>query len=200
MISALILAAAGGPVKPVRSLTYAFTQTTSAARVSGTIAADVLGITKDGGLVVRFKQAGKTAPSFPAQICTVYADTRVACANMKHLSPVEMELGHLLGRNFVDGNNLDAQNHWRLAGPTENGTETDDFTITSNHNGILSITESRTITGPHATHHAASITYDMNHTVPVHVKYTDQAPGSADGAVEVRLLSDSLQSAKPAKP
>lgn len=200
MIAALILAAAAnGPDKPVRSLTYAFTVTSSASSYSGTIAADVLGITKDGGLFVRFTQ---TAPghSFPAEGCAVYGDTRVDCQDMKKISSVEGEVARLLGRDFINGDNLDAKNHWRLAGPLGSGSEVDDFTITSNNGGVLSITETRDITGPAASHHAGTISYDMNRTVPLSVKYTDGPPGAAPSSVQISLSSDSLPTPKPAKP
>lgn len=203
MISALILAAAtSGPEKPVRSLAYAFTVSSPASNYSGTISADVLGFTKDSGLVVRFVQTatGQPGQSFPATGCTIYGDTRVECVNPKDMSSVEMELARFLGRDFVDGNNLDAKNHWRLAGPLGTGSEVDDFTITSNSNGVLSITETRDITGPGALHQAATIGYDMNRTVPLSVKYTDGAPGAAPASADITLTSDSLQTAKAAKP
>lgn len=201
MIAALILAAAtSGPEKPVRSLAFAFTTTSSATPSSGTIAADVLGVTKSGALVVRFTQTSAQAgQSLPATGCDVYGDTRVECTDAKNMSAIEMELARLLGRGFVDGNNLDANNHWRLAGPIGAGTETDDFTVTANNGGILSITETRDLTGPGAAHHAGTISYDLNRTVPLSVKYTDAPAGAAPSTVEITLTSDSLQSAKPAK-
>jgi hypothetical protein len=200
MIAALILAAAtNGPDKPVRSLAYAFTATSGATAYNGTISADVLGITTDGGLVIRFAQnvPGQTALTFPRARCVVYADTRVDCMkDQKNVSPVETELARLMGRNFVDGNNLDADNHWRLAGPLGTGSETDDFTVTANNNGILSITETREVSGPAASHHTATISYDMANTVPVSVKYTDAPKGGDPANVQINLTSDSLKKSK----
>lgn len=203
MIAALVLAAAtSGPVKPVRSLAYAFTVSSPVSSYGGTVTADVLGVTKDGALVIRFSQtvADQPAQSFPSTACTVYGDTRVDCGkDQKNLSVVETELARLMGRNFVDGNNLDANNHWRLAGVIGADSETDDFTVTANNNGVLSITENREVTGANALHHAGTISYDMNRTVPLSVKYTDGPPGAAPTSVHVTLTSDSLQAAKPGK-
>jgi hypothetical protein len=200
MITALILAAAaGGPEKPVRSLAYAFTASSAASTYSGTIQADVLGITTDGGLVIRFSQTvpGQTALTFPAAGCAVYGDTRVDCGkDQKNMSSAETELARLMGRNFVDGNNLDANNHWRLAGPIGAGAETDDFTVTANNNGIVSITETREVTGPGAGHHTGTIAYDMTNTVPVSVKYTDTPAGAGPTNVQITLTSDSLKKTK----
>lgn len=198
MIAALVLAAAtNGPVKPVRSLAYAFTVSSPASSYSGTINADVLGVTKEGVLVIRFTQnvASQPSLSYPQATCDVYADTRVDCAkDQKNLSTVETELARLMGRNFVDGNNLDANNHWRIAGTLGADSLTDDFTVTANNNGIVSITEARETTGANASHHAGTISYDMNRTVPLSVKYTE---GTA--STTITLTSDSLQTAKPGK-
>jgi hypothetical protein len=201
MISALVLAAASANApKPVRSLSYSFTDATASAHYTGTITADVMGGTQDGALVVRFAQTADGAPSqtLPASVCWVYGDTRVSCSDPKGLSSVETELAHLLGRNFVDGNNLDEKNHWRIAGSLGASKVTDDFTVTANTNGILAITEARVITGAGASTHDAQISYDMNRTVPLSVHYTQT--GDAASTVDLKLVSDSLPAAKPAKP
>lgn len=202
MIAALVLAAASnGPVKPVRSLAYAFTVTSPASTYSGTINADVLGVDKSGDLVIRFTQSvtGQPNLSYPTTQCTVYGDTRVECGkDQKNLSSVETEVARLLGRNFVDGNNLDANNHWQIAGKLGADSETDDFTVTANDNGVVSITEKREITGANPSSHAGTISYDMNRTIPLSVKYTD-GPGATPTSVQVTLTSDSLQTAKPSK-
>lgn len=199
MISALVLAAASaGAPKPVRSLSYSFTAAAASAHYSGTITADVLGGSKDGALIVSFAQKADGAPgqNFPAAVCWVYGDTRVSCNDPKALSSVETEIAHLLGRNFVDGNNLDANNHWRIAGSLGASTITDDFTVTANNNGILAITESRKTTGNEASQHDAQISYDMNRTVPLTVHYTET--GSPASTVDLKLTADSLQTATPA--
>ena len=200
MIPALVLAAASANApKPVRSLSYSFTDAAASAHYTGTITADVIGGTQDGALVVRFAQTADGAPAqtYPASDCWVYGDTRVSCKDPKGLSPLETELAHLLGRNFVDGNNLDEKNHWRIAGSLGASNVTDDFTVTANTNGVLAITEARVITGAGASTHDAQISYDMNRTVPLSVHYTQT--GDAASTVDLKLTSDSLQTAKPAK-
>lgn len=200
MISALVLAAASASApKPVRSLSYTFTSATASAQYTGTITADVLGVAKDGALVIRFAQNAGGAPgqTFAPAVCWVYGDTRVSCNDTKALSSVETELAHLLGRNFVDANNLDEKNHWRIAGSLGASNVTDDFTVTANNNGILAITESRETTGAGASKHDAQISYDLNHTVPLSVHYTQS--GNAAGTADLKLTSDSLQSTAPAK-
>ncbi len=201
MISALVLAAASaGAPKPVRSLSYTFTDATASAHYTGTVTADVLGAAKDGALVVRFSQSADGAPdqNFAPAVCWVYGDTRVSCNDPKALSSLETELAHLLGRDFVDGNNLDEKNHWRIAGSFGTSSVTDDFTVTANNSGILAITESREVTGTGAAKHDAQISYDMNRTVPLSVHYTQT--GAAASTADLKLASDSLQAAKPAKP
>lgn len=159
-----------------------------------------MGGAKDGALVVRFAQTadGTPAQTLPASVCWVYGDTRVSCNDPKGLSPIETELAHLLGRDFVDGNNLDAKNHWRIAGSLGASSVTDDFTVTANDNGVLAITEARETTGTGASKHDAQIGYDMNRTVPLSVHYTQTGDNAA--TVDLKLTSDSLQTAKPAKP
>lgn len=187
MLHALILAAAGASApaassspKPVRSMVYEFNYTTGTDKVqhSGTIHADVLGITTDGGLAIRFSEETPGDPSLtfaPAE-CSVYGDTRVQCSKAGALSTFENELAHLLGRNFVDGNAMDEKNHWRVAGTIDGNKVTDDYTVHSNDNGILNITETRDVTQKgETTHHTATITYDLNKTIPTKVVFTDSA-------------------------
>ncbi|HET6896304.1 MAG TPA: hypothetical protein VFH72_13045 [Candidatus Baltobacteraceae bacterium] len=200
MISALVLAAASASApKPVRSLSYTFTAASSAT-YSGTITADVMGGTQDGALIVRFAQKsdGAADKNFAPASCWVYGDTRVSCDDPKALSPVEMELAHLLGRNFIDGNNLDEKNHWRIAGPVGTAMLTDDFTVTANDNGVLAITESRKVTGSAPSAHDAQISYDMNRTVPLSVHYTQS--GQTQATVDLKLTADSLAAASKTKP
>jgi hypothetical protein len=190
MIHALILGAVTSTagLKPVRTMVYSFTYSTPSEQHKGTIHADVLGVTQDGGLVVRFSQQvdGQPNQTFAPTDCAVYGDTRVQCQGASALGPYESELGHLLGRNFVDGNSMDEKNHWRVAGTMGNNKVTDDFTVLSNNAGILTIDEVRDVTGSgNTTHHTAQITYDLNKTVPTKVKYTEAAV-----TVEYALQSD----------
>lgn len=190
MILPLILAAATGTatLKPVRSMVYSFTYSTQSEKHQGTIHADVLGITSDGGLAVRFSQdvPGVASQTFAPADCSVYGDTRVQCQKPGALSTFENELGHLLGRNFVDGNAMDEKNHWRVAGTIQDTKVTDDFTVTSNDSGILNINEVRDTTEAGATtHHTAQITYDMNKTVPTKVHMVNSAPGTAGMAFDM---------------
>lgn len=188
MLHALILAAAGATapaatsaLKPVRTMVYDFNYTTGTDKVqhSGTIHADVLGITTDGGLAIRFSEEvpGDASMTFAPAECSVYGDTRVQCAKPAALSSFENELGHLLGRNFVDPNAMDEKNHWRVAGTIGASQLTDDFTVHSNDSGILNITETRDVTekGGSTTHHTATITYDLNKTLPTKVVLTNSA-------------------------
>jgi hypothetical protein len=195
VIHAIVAAATAADLKPVRSMVYSFTYSAAGEQHQGTILADVLGITQDGGLVIRFSQtvAGQPSQTFSAAECSVYGDTRVQCPKPGALSTFENELAHLLGRNFVDGNAMDEKNHWRVAGTLDGANVTDDFTVTSNEAGILNINEVRDLTAPgKMTHHAATITYDLNKTIPTKLRYTDASaaqPGRAT-TVEYTLQSD----------
>ena len=178
-------------------MTYAFTFTTPAQKYAGTIHTDVLGVTQDGGLVVRFTQdvPGQPSQTFAPADCAVYADTRVQCQKANALGAAENELGHLLGRKFVNGDNLDDKNHWQIAGDLGGGKLADDFTVTSNTNGILNINESRdfTVQGS-TTHHTAQITYDLNKSVPTKLNFTDANQAKPDLTVtgEYTLQSDTM--------
>lgn len=176
-------------------MVYSFTYSTPGEQHQGTIRADVLGITQDGGLVIRFSQivAGQPAQTFAAADCGVYGDTRVQCQKAGALGTFENELAHLLGRNFVDGNAMDEKNHWRVAGTLGAASVTDDFTVTSNNAGILNINEVRELTASGKTmHHTATITYDLNKTIPTKLQYTDANNAQPGGAmtVEYTLQSD----------
>jgi hypothetical protein len=188
--AALIAAttATGAIAKPVRSMVYSFTYSTPREQHQGTILADVLGVTQDGGLVIRFSQnvAGQPAQTFAPAECSVYGDTRVQCQKPGALGTFENEIAHLLGRNFVDANSMDEKNHWRVAGTLDGANVTDDFTVTSNDAGILNINEVRDVTVQGSTtHHTAKITYDLNKTVPTKVQYTDA--NSAQPALAVTV-------------
>lgn len=197
MIHALVLGAATSTaaLKPVRTMVYSFTYSTPSERHQGTIQADVLGITQDGGLAVRFSQQvdGQPAQTFAPADCTVYGDTRVQCLKPNALGSYENELAHLLGRGFVDGNSMDEKNHWRIAGKLDGNDLTDDFTVTSNNAGILNINEVRDVTASgNTTHHTAQITYDLNKTIPTKIVSTDSnaATPKATVTVEYALQSD----------
>ncbi len=196
MLHALIIAAATptANLKPVRSMVYAFSYSTPREQHQGTIHADVLGITQDGGLVIRFSQTvdGQPAQTFAAAECNVYGDTRVQCQKAGALGSYENELAHLLGRNFVDANAMDEKNHWRVAGTLDGANVTDDYTVTSNDSGVLNIKEVRDVTASGSTtHHTATITYDLNKTVPTKVQYTDANAAQPSMAVTAQFTLQS---------
>ena len=197
MIHALIVAAANSSanLKPVRSMVYSFNYSTQNEQRQGTIHADVLGVTQDGGLVIRFSQTvvGQPSQTFAPAECGVYGDTRVQCDKANAIGTYENELAHLLGRNFVDANAMDEKNHWRVAGTLNGANVTDDFTVTSNNSGILNIKEARDVTvSGSTTHHTATITYDLNKTIPTKFQYTDANAAQPALAVtaEYTLQSD----------
>ena len=190
MIHPLVLAAAtaAAALKPVRTMVYSFTYSTPNEKHQGTIHADVLGVTSDGGLAVRFSQdvPGVASQTFAPADCSVYGDTRVQCQKTGALSTFENELGHLLGRDFVDANAMDEKNHWRVAGTVQDAKVTDDFTVTSNDSGILNINEVRDLTlSSGTTHHTAQITYDLNKTLPTKVHMVDSSLAQTPSGVTV---------------
>lgn len=178
-------------------MVYSLTYSTPTEQYKGTIHADVLGVTKDGALYVRLSQQvdGDAHATFAPADCSVYADTRVLCATASALGGFEDEVAHLMGRKFINGDQLDDKNHWRIAGGAGDGSVTDDYTIDSNTNGILDITEARDfVERGETTHHAATITYDLNHTVPTKVHYIDSSAANPKAAmtVDIALTSDSM--------
>lgn len=146
----------------------------------GTMTVQIVRKQSDGGLIVSISEAGQNTRRAPAATCVVYGNTSVICDPNKTVYPEEYTLLRFLGPNFVDPSQLDASRHWAISQPSGNGdTVTAAYTINSNSNGAMRISETRTIRpaikSAVETDIATKIGYDFTRTVPTSVdEYTMQ--------------------------
>ncbi len=80
----------------------------------GAVLVDVIGVAKDGGLVIRAQEnAEGRVGQRPPVTCAVYGDSRVLCGNEANppTDAIAVLLSHL-GRNFYDPSIVDDKGHW----------------------------------------------------------------------------------------
>jgi hypothetical protein len=145
----------------------------------GTITVQIVRKQTDGGLIVAISEQGENTRRAPAATCVVYGNTSVICDPDKTVYPEEYTLLRFLGPNFVDPSQLDATKHWELARPGGDASVMADYTINANSNGIMQISETRTIR-PDAkntpqTDIQTKIGYDLSRSIPTSVdEYSTQ--------------------------
>jgi hypothetical protein len=229
LIAALVFAArvpAAADTAPVRHLVYSFTygsQQSMTARDATTISAgsnishyggslgdkgtmtvDVISEQADKGLIVSISEQGENTRKAPPATCVVYGNTSVICDPNKTVNPEEYALLRFLASNFVDPNQLDAKQHWKV---TQNGDGMSvfaDYTIETNAGGIMAISETRKITqaAPRSmtTNVQTKIGYDFNRLLPTSVDeyVTQRTDAGAQGTsttiyqTTLKLVSDSM--------
>jgi hypothetical protein len=138
----------------------------------GTITVEIVRQQNDGGLIVSISEQGENTRRAPPATCVVYPNTHVICDPNKTVYPEEYTLLRFLGRNFVDPNQLDANRHWAETQNTAASDVKADYTIGSNSNGIMQISESRKIrpsSGSDTTDVQTKIAYDFARAVPTNV-------------------------------
>jgi hypothetical protein len=228
---AVTQAPSSGPAKPLRHLVYAFTFSESTDRTihesgiggpisgmqdsrggssdKGQIVADVVGLQKDTALIVTVSEQARDSRSAEPNTCLVYSNLTVICDQSKKVNDEELALLRFMGRNFVDADQIDAKNHWRVASSGPQFTFTSDFTVQSNTNDVLQIVESRTIDqrGAQAFTSAVDghITYDLDHTVPTAISEDEMLRQSGGMGtydtdhtqISLTLQTDSLAKAMP---
>ncbi len=226
LVPAVAGAVTGAAQKPIRHLTYSFTYTQTGDRTQhdsgiggpvsgmavarsgaadkGQITADVMQVAGDGGLVVSVSEKANESRSADPVTCAVYGNTNVLCDPTKKVNEEELALLRLLGKNFVDAAQIDEKNHWRVQSTGPAIDKTADFTVESNDNNVVKITESRVDKQKGAQAYTSSvdgkITYDLNKTVPMTIledTMLRQNMGMGDyntdqTQVSLTLLSDSL--------
>jgi hypothetical protein len=135
----------------------------------GTITVDVLREQPaDHGLVVTVSEQAQDNRSAAAATCVVFGNTDVICDPNAKINYEELTLLRFLGSNFVDPNQIDAKQHWKVG--ESNGTYaiSADYTIDSNANGAMKISEDRTVS-PTKTETSTintTIGYDFNRQIP----------------------------------
>jgi hypothetical protein len=145
----------------------------------GTITVQVVRKQTDGGLIVSISEQGENTRRAPAATCVAYGNTSVICDPDKTVYPEEYTLLRFLGPNFVDPSELDAKKHWELARPGGDNTVMADYQVNANNNGIMQISESRTIRpdtkNTPQTDIQTKIGYDFTRSVPTSVdEYSTQ--------------------------
>lgn len=146
----------------------------------GTMTVQIERVQSDGGLIVSISEAGENTRRAPAATCVVYGNTSVICDPNKTVYPEEYTLLRFLGTNFVDPSQLDANRHWAISQPSGGGdTVTAGYTINSNNNGAMQISETRTIRPASKssveTDINTKIGYDFTRTVPTSIdEYSTQ--------------------------
>ncbi|MDQ2680337.1 MAG: hypothetical protein M3Y21_04850 [Candidatus Eremiobacteraeota bacterium] len=174
----------------------------------GTITADVLQATPDGGLVVNISEQAESTRKAPVVKAAIYGDGRVFYDTSQTMNEEELELLRTLGRNFVDTSRLDAKNHWQITGSGPDLSVVADYTVKSSANGIANIDIQRVVkmTGAQAqnTTTDGSIVYNLADSMPtvIHEESMQRRQQQMDQYntiqthIDLTLSSDSLTAAK----
>jgi hypothetical protein len=136
----------------------------------GTITVDVLREQpNDHGLVVAVSEQANNNRSAVAATCVVFGNTDVICDPNAKINYEELTLLRFLGANFVDPNQIDAKQHWKVGETNGPYSVSADYTIASSSNGQMKINEDR-IVSPTKTETStinSTIGYDFNRQLPV---------------------------------
>ena len=177
----------------------------------GTMTADVVAFTQDGGLVVQIHEVEESAPR-PSQTfsCLVYGNGRMNCAHLAGSSnnladvegPTDAELTLLgfLGRDLLDPAKMDPKNHWGYTNETGGASVAADFTMSDPGDGKpVTIVETKRFT-PHNQAGGRAVvevhvTYDRALSVPdeVHSERHDSWNDSQmQTTIDMTLTKDSF--------
>jgi hypothetical protein len=136
----------------------------------GTISVDVLREQPDTGLIVSISEEAHNRRSSPKATCAVYGNTNVICDPYVHVNTEELALLRLLGSNFVDVDQIDPKNHWRVDQSGRHLSDVADFSIDKNVDGILRISSVRVLREIDAIGFVSTtngtITYDNARAIP----------------------------------
>lgn len=139
----------------------------------GTMTVEVVKVQPDGAVVVNISEQGENIRRAPAAECVVYGNTMVICDPSKTVYTEEYTLLRFLGRNFVNPAQLDANRHWTVSQGSGGNNVHADYTINTNNNGKMQISESRSIRqsggGSLTTDVQTKIGYDFTQAVPTAV-------------------------------
>ena len=175
----------------------------------GTITVEVLRVQPDTGLIVSVAEDAHGHRSARPATCVVYGNTNVICDPDVRVNTEELSLLRLLGSNFVDTNQIDAKNHWRVDQSGNRMSDVADFSIDKNQDGMLKISSTRILRETDAIGFVSTtngtISYDWGRLVPTSVvdDETIRQPGSLDRYSTVRtqtsltLIRDSAAAKTP---
>jgi len=146
----------------------------------GTMTVDVVKQQPDGALVVMISEQGQDVRRAPPAECVIYGNTHVICDPSKTVYTEEYTLMRFLGRNFVDPSALDANKHWVIV-QNSNGLDVSaNYTIDSNNDGKMQISETRSLRQPGG----GSLTTDIQ--TKIGYNFPQSLPTSVDEYVTQR--------------
>jgi hypothetical protein len=211
--------------KPIRHLVYDFDVTLSSSiaqeSYSGTsnasgsngdrgqIVADVMAVQPDTGLVVKISENARNTRSAEPAMCVTYGNGQFVCESDKKINEEEYTLLRLLGKNFVNHAEMDAKNHWTYGVDSPAMTETSNYTIDSQKDGILNIAISRDQRVKGAQGYTAQTQGRLTYNEPMNVPVADtedtvtrQEGGASYNRLEqqisLRLVTDSMAQSQTA--
>ena len=165
----------------------------------GTITVDVLREQPDTGLVVNVSEQAEQTRKADVATCVVYGNTNIICDPYKTVNSEEYTLLRFLGTRFIDPNQIDAKQHWRIDQGSSGSSMVADYTIRTNAAGVMTIDETRTIknTGgasPSDSDVSAKLVYDYNRLAPTSVdEYVTQRLHPSSGQVQTITIQTSLK-------
>ncbi|HTU82203.1 MAG TPA: hypothetical protein VMF61_08745 [Candidatus Acidoferrales bacterium] len=174
----------------------------------GVMTVQVLREQPDRGLIVTIVESGQNTRKADLGTCVVYGNTNVVC-DSNVTNSEELTLLRFLGTTFVDPNQIDAKQHWVVDDSNSMVSVHADYTIASNHDGIMKINELRIVkqkTGePTTTTVNSTLTYDYPKLIPTDIienAETIQEEGpqgtmTSRYQTTLKLVSDSMAGKKP---
>ncbi|MDQ2992142.1 MAG: hypothetical protein M3R30_04890 [Candidatus Eremiobacteraeota bacterium] len=139
----------------------------------GSILVDVVRVQPDSGLVVSISEKANDRRSALPATCVVYGNTNVICDPNKQINTEELALLRLLGENFIEPAQVDANNHWRVDQSGPQNSDVADFSIGKNDAGMMKITSTRVLKATGAQGFTSTsdgvYTYDYNRLLPTDV-------------------------------
>jgi len=173
----------------------------------GTMIADVMGVAKDGGLVIRTQEWLQATPrASQGFLCAVYPEGRTICPDHLEITDAENEIMTYLGRNFLDPTIIDDKGQWVRQFSDKYFAVTSTFSIVGNPDANpLAIDSKTTIKSVGGNGNdiddTAHLTYDRMLDVPVtlHDVAVEHARGNqqTQTTMDFKLTKDSLAPAKP---
>ncbi len=225
LAAAAVLATAGiaraDGAKPIRHLVYDVTvsingslsqqdysgTTTSSGGGNGDrgqIVVDVMALQPDSGLVVNISEHTRGSRSADPAMCVTYGSGQIICESGKKINEEEYTLLRLLGKDFVNRAVMDSKNHWQFATNSSDMSETNDYTINSESNGVATIGLQRDLKvhGPQGYDASTTgkVTYSEKMQVPLSDSeetetraQTGDSYNRVDQSITLNLASDSMQ-------
>lgn len=170
----------------------------------GTMTVDVLKEQPDKGLIVMVSEQGESTRKAAPAMCVAYGNTTVICDPNKTVNPEEYTLVRFLASNFVDPNQIDAKQQWKVSQDSGGYQVQANYTIASNNDGVMAIAETRDVKQVNnptlTTNVQTKIDYNFPRLVPTMIDeyVTQRSEGGVGGnattiyQTRLQLVSDSM--------